>query len=90
MRAITKNHQIVFITKDTRKYWKMGNPNPNLGLGVYYIEQLGGQRPLHRGKQVNTSGPKPNPKHESNTPAVSTLSYTNVETASKLSEYTRR
>jgi hypothetical protein len=34
----------------------MGNPNPNSGLGVDYIDQLGGPSPLHMDKQVNTRG----------------------------------
>jgi hypothetical protein len=40
----------------------MVNPNPNLGLGVYYIDQVGRPNPLHRGRQVNTRGLKANPE----------------------------
>jgi hypothetical protein len=32
----------------------MGNTNPNPGLGVYYIEQLGGQAHYNGSNQVNT------------------------------------
>jgi hypothetical protein len=52
--------------KETWLWYHIGNPNPNPRLGVYYIEQLGGPSPLHRGNQVNTRRPKPNPKHKSN------------------------
>jgi hypothetical protein len=46
--------------------YHVGNLNPNPGLGVYYIVQLGGPSPLHMGNKVNTRGLKSNSKLESN------------------------